>query len=52
MCVIITITVVENDHCWSKIVKLCCCHGYYVMLQIYEDVNDPNVSIVVMVTKL
>ena len=31
----------------------CCCHGYSLVVQIYEDADDPNVSVdVVMVTEL
>ena len=31
----------------------CCCHDYLLVVQIYEDADDPNVSVdVVMVTEL
>ena len=43
---------VENDYCRGK-VTVCCCHGYHLVVQIYEDADDPNVSVdVVMVTVL
>lgn len=50
--IIINLFVVANDYRWSKLTKYLCCHGYHVVVQIYEDADDPNVSIdIVMVTK-
>ena len=31
----------------------CCCHGYHLVVQIYENADDPNVSVdFVIVTEL